>query len=176
MENNVIEVYPGASKVPTPKTPEPLPQGVMWKLPSNGPIAQEEGGDRPEIAPEYEEMFLENSKLLRAQLKERGYEGPLFDMEVERLNSLYAFIRHTEATTGYKHERNHKEINQLWQSFADGVRKLITAEDEAMLKRRIEHEATEQLSKLITSALENMPKELESVATPYLIAALEARR
>lgn len=129
----------------------------MWKLPENAIPT-----------PEFQAMYEDLSKRMCNELLSIGKLGPVEEMVIERTAYLYVWIREKEAANGFEHERNHKEINQLWQSFAAMHKAAAVKPVDADTIRK---HVLEQVGAVLSGVLAGLPEDIQDQLRPVVQAA-----
>lgn len=109
---------------------------------------------------------------MKEELSEKPGFGTLETMMVERVVYLYFRIRDKEGAgaEGFDHDRNYKEINQLWSTMAANLQKnwLIATDPE-----KVRQHVYDQVQEMVSMALLEFPAEVANRVNASLLKVFQ---
>lgn len=105
------------------------------------------------------DLYTQVVEEMRAEIDGKPGFGMLEVMMVERVVYLYFRIRDKEAAgaEGFDHDRNYKEINQLWSSMAANLQKnWLLAQD----PEKVRQHTLDQVTEIVAVALLDFPEDV----------------
>lgn len=109
---------------------------------------------------------------MKAELAEKPGFATLETMMVERVVYLYFRIRDKEAqgAEGFDHDRNYKEINQLWSTMAANLQKnWLLAQDPEKVRQHV----YDQVSETVEVALLDFPSDVAQAVQDALVKVFQ---